>query len=725
MRLRAATTWSRFRKPIARPQVEGLESRRLLSAGIQEYPLPEGSSGQGIVEGPDGNLWFTDISGNIGEINPTTHEPMLFPIPTARSGPGDITEGSDGNLWFTEGASNKIGLINAYTHTFAELTIPTANSDPVGITVGPDGNFWFTEQNAFQLGEINLVTHAISEFKIPRFGAGPSHITLGPDGNIWFIEQDSKYIGFIDPTEGGVTEFPVPGYSAPYSGIAAGPDDNLWFTSATYNEIVRINPATHAMKEFPIPTAGSKPQGISAGSDGNLWFTEEDGDNIGRITTTGDITEYPIQAPDFPQEITRGPDGNLWFTELGIVNSSNYQINSNIGEVVLGEGDPDLALSGTALSSVAPGSNVTYSLTVTNNGSATAAGVELIDTLPAGATFVSATGEIFPNINHDLVFTIGNLAAGASTATISIEVTPGAPGNYTDSASVSMDQTDPTPDDNSVTLTTNVMSVTADVKLSGAGPGRATFGSDVTYTFMVSNDGGADATGVKLTDILPVGAAFKSSSGALEQTFAGYLIFYLGTLAPGASTTVTVVLTAPTDTSQTPLVNDASVSMDQTDPSPPDNSVSLSTTLVGTKGTGCQGRRTVVLLRFAQPVDPAWAKNVHNYQLVDRERSPRTIRLRSARFNAATNTVTLKPLHQPNMHDLFQLTVLSDGAHRRADAVTSPTGGRNGSGGPGGNLVIMIGIQDLLTRGTSPTSLRNFKWILARQTLVMKRLGLE
>src|SRR5690606_2482665 len=35
-----------------------------------------------------------------------------------------------------------------------------------------------------------------------------------------------------------------------------------------------------------------------------------------RITTSGDITEYPVPTvASFPADITTGPDGNLWFTE--------------------------------------------------------------------------------------------------------------------------------------------------------------------------------------------------------------------------------------------------------------------------------------------------------------------------------------------------------------------------------------------------------------------------
>lgn len=60
------------------------------------------------------------------------------------------------------------------------------------------------------------------------------------------------------------------------------------------------------------------PHGITAGPDGNLWFAERQGDAIGRITTSGVITEFPVIALSHPTEIVAGPDGHLWFTLPGM-----------------------------------------------------------------------------------------------------------------------------------------------------------------------------------------------------------------------------------------------------------------------------------------------------------------------------------------------------------------------------------------------------------------------
>jgi streptogramin lyase len=64
-----------------------------------------------------------------------------------------ITNGPDGNVWFTEVAANRIGVITP-SGTIAEYTIPTPVSGPFGITLGPDNNLWFTEFNTGQIGKV-------------------------------------------------------------------------------------------------------------------------------------------------------------------------------------------------------------------------------------------------------------------------------------------------------------------------------------------------------------------------------------------------------------------------------------------------------------------------------------------------------------------------------------------------------------------------------------------
>lgn len=62
-----------------------------------------------------------------------------------------------------------------------------------------------------------------------------------------------------------------------------------------------------------------------AAPSGALWFTEDKGNNIGCITTAGEIVEFPVPTKDSsPDGIALGPDGNIWFAE---------QVGDKIGRI--------------------------------------------------------------------------------------------------------------------------------------------------------------------------------------------------------------------------------------------------------------------------------------------------------------------------------------------------------------------------------------------------------
>jgi len=61
------------------------------------------------------------------------------------------------------------------------------------------------------------------------------------------------------------------------------------------------------------------PVGIASGADGYLWFTDAAGNAIGRITTTGTISEFALPTPQsLPVNIAYASGGTLWFTEQGM-----------------------------------------------------------------------------------------------------------------------------------------------------------------------------------------------------------------------------------------------------------------------------------------------------------------------------------------------------------------------------------------------------------------------
>ena len=91
-----------------------------------------------------------------------------------------------------------------------------------------------------------------------------------------------------------ITEFPLSDDRASPADITAGPDGNLWFTEGCAGRIGRITTAG-VVTEFPIPGAPgtSMGTGIAVGPDGNLWYTSLSNNQVGRITTAGVVTAFP------------------------------------------------------------------------------------------------------------------------------------------------------------------------------------------------------------------------------------------------------------------------------------------------------------------------------------------------------------------------------------------------------------------------------------------------
>lgn len=120
----------------------------------------------------------------------------------------------------------------------------------------------------------------------------------------------------------------------------------------------------------------------------------------------------------------------------------------------------DLALTLSAsMSTVAAGGTLTYAMTVTNNGPIDSTGSTVVDTLPAGVTFVSASpgcglasGKVACNL--------GALAGGASTTLSIVATAPSYAGSLTDTAVVAGNENDFVASNNNASVTVTVLAPT-------------------------------------------------------------------------------------------------------------------------------------------------------------------------------------------------------------------------------------------------------------------------
>jgi virginiamycin B lyase len=164
------------------------------------------------------------------------------------------------------------------------------------------------------------VVGEIKEWKIPSTGV-PEGIALGSDGALWFSERYTSQIGRMT-RRGAFKIYSLDSVQHMTTDITAGPDGALWFTfpnNAPPFDSGRIGRITTAgnVTLYPIPGT-TDAESITAGPDGNLWFADHVGAAVWRMTTGGAARKFAIPGPSgtYPYEITAGPDGALWFTDF-------------------------------------------------------------------------------------------------------------------------------------------------------------------------------------------------------------------------------------------------------------------------------------------------------------------------------------------------------------------------------------------------------------------------
>ncbi|HMF04739.1 MAG TPA: DUF11 domain-containing protein, partial [Acidimicrobiia bacterium] len=193
---------------------------------------------------------------------------------------------------------------------------------------------------------------------------------------------------------------------------------------------------------------------------------------------------------------------------------------NNTGSAQTAVQSADVAVTKTdSLDPVPAGANLTYTLTVTNNGPAIAQNVTLSDPLPAGTTFVSlspASGWTCTTPSVGATGTVScavpSLGNGASAVfTIVVTVGAGLPDGTVISNTASAQSTtgDANPANNSATQTTTV-GATADVSVTKSAPATVPSESDLSYTITATNAGPSPSQGVTLTDTVPAGTTFVS-----------------------------------------------------------------------------------------------------------------------------------------------------------------------------------------------------------------------
>jgi uncharacterized repeat protein (TIGR01451 family)/fimbrial isopeptide formation D2 family protein len=218
---------------------------------------------------------------------------------------------------------------------------------------------------------------------------------------------------------------------------------------------------------------------------------------------------------------------------------------------------------------VVAGSTQPFDLTVSNLGPTEDPGpLTIHDQLPSGLAFVSATGigwtcSVAGSPTVVTCSKSGPFVVGAtSLVNLVTTVGPLAIPSVTNSASVVGTATDPVMTNNSSSATVAVLAGSHLVLTKSLLGTTLTSGSRAKYDLTVANSGPSSASGVVVTDSLPVGLTYVSSSGTgWSCSAAGQLVTcqLTGELAVGNTSSLTLVVLVGATAGAMPIANTATV----------------------------------------------------------------------------------------------------------------------------------------------------------------------
>ena len=420
-----------------------------------------------------GQVFMGTAGGMIFVYNPTG---TLAQVLNSGNTGGDIfglTFDKNGNLYAANPVANNNNQSDGSVEFFGNNgTGPTLfgtstsfNTSPTSLVIDPTGNLFVSQtggrQSLLEFPKASGTTTP-SEFFPPVDTGGVDWIELLDDNQTMLYTSGTNEIKAFNVLDSiFVSDFAtgLPGQAA--FAMRELPDKTLLV--ANLDRIVRLSPSGTVMQTYqPVKTGGAFFV-LNLDPNGTDFWT---GDNV-----AGVLYQINIASGAIDKQFSTGLGFNTVFGAFGGIN----------GLAVFGQpqsGGTDVSVTMTATpTSVAQNANLTYTITVTNNGPLNATNVAATDAFPAGVNFVSsATTAGSCSGTTTVSCNLGTLNSGAS-ATITIVVTATQAGTLANTVNATSNVPDPNTSNNSATTSTTVTGttlVTLRVALAGTAFGTVT-----------------------------------------------------------------------------------------------------------------------------------------------------------------------------------------------------------------------------------------------------------
>jgi uncharacterized repeat protein (TIGR01451 family) len=308
------------------------------------------------------------------------------------------------------------------------------------------------------------------------------------------------------------------------------------------------------------------------------------------IAPGGHVTiSLPLQIDPFARD-TIAQSASIASTAADEIDLNTANNSSSIATPVVASADL-FVVADTLPNPATAGGVLTYAVTITNAGPSGVMAPMLTQVLPAGVhiqaapTGCTTTGDVASG--ETLTCSLAQLAPHASTPLTILTQTDGVlRGAVESTLKVSATEADPD-QTNNTSLASTPLVTSADLTIAlTATPSSAMTGSLLHYHVHVTNAGPSSATGVTMTDHLPAGVGLASAllpAGCAQQS--GTLTCTIAALASGAETDLDL---AVLPTAAGLLTNTVTVTANETDPNPADNTATISIGVTG-QSTGLVG----------------------------------------------------------------------------------------------------------------------------------------